>query len=149
ARVDAAHALLRIDPANRKAQEFLNATLKLGEPVVRLLAAESINPDARAVVPALVAMLREDNPLSRRTAVGALTRLGVAGVPALLDALKDKDPQVRLWAAVALRENPELVTKEFAPRLEDVVRSGAGDVRAVVIVLLASLGADGRRAAPA
>jgi hypothetical protein len=107
-RRDAALAMQKIRPKDKKAVEALAGALQDKDLFVRWRAAQALRamgPDASAAVSALAAALTDDDPRVRCAAAQALGKIGreaAIAQPALLSAMKDERAYVRQAASAAL-----------------------------------------------
>lgn len=131
----------------------LTDALKDADPGVRWSAAESlgrIGPASKSAVPALAAAL-EDKDI-RSIAADALAGIGPDAKPAVPGLVKiirtEKEPSLRHTAAVALVRIDKTQAGPAAPVLAEDLRNPDGRARHDAIMLLVSIGAEGKEATP-
>jgi HEAT repeat protein len=152
-RVEAAVAVLRIDPWNQRPIPVItNVLLNSREPMSRssaALALSRLGPGAVPAVPALIQALKDTDDHVRECAAQALGHVGPAAhqaIPALGQATNEVGTDVPVYAAQALGE---IGAKEAVPALIAALRHENPQVRVLAAQSLGEIGPEARDAVPA
>jgi HEAT repeat protein len=125
--------------------------LKSKNPLTRRHAAESLrelDPDkAAAAAPALMKALTDADRPTADAARAALYRLGPVVVPQAGNFLKHADPELRA-TGVSLLANNWPASKEYLPRILDLVKDDNSHVRVTVVSALGEMGRQAKQVIP-
>lgn len=123
----------------------LTRSLREGDSMTRVKAAQDLGRLGAAAVPALPALteaLKSSDLGVRVAAAGALRMLGPDAIPALLLAARDTDPSVRSTAAQGLGRlsSPSRDNRDTVRALEALLKDDEMGVRATAVVALEQVG---------